>query len=90
MFFMPLLEAQSSSLLVMKVGKNNLKAKGVKMRKIGLAKLDVITVFKRTFADRVEEDLLIGSIAKAVGEAIEENNKRLSEELEVILKERGG
>ena len=51
------------------------------MKKIGLDKLDVITVFRRTFANRVEEEPLIGQIAKAVGEVIEEDNKRILEEL---------
>jgi len=58
------------------------------MRKIGLDKLDVITVFERTFAGRVMEDPLINYIAKAVGEVIEENNKRLFEELTSTLKGR--
>ena len=56
------------------------------MRKIGLDKFDVITVFRRTFADRVVEDPLINYIAKAVGEVIEENNRRLLEELTNALK----
>ena len=51
------------------------------MNKIGLSKWDVMTVFRRTFGDKVEKDLLIDSIAKAVGEVIEENNKRLLEDL---------
>lgn len=59
------------------------------MRKIGLDKLDVITVFRRTFTDRVMEDALIRSIAKAVGEVIEENKKRLLEDL-VDASKKGG
>lgn len=51
------------------------------MKRIGLGKVDVMTVFRRTFADKVAEDPLINSIAKAVGEVIEENNRRLLEEL---------
>ena len=51
------------------------------MNKIGLDKCDVMTIFRRTFADKVEGDPLINSIAKAVGEVIEENNKRLLEDL---------
>jgi len=51
------------------------------MRKVGLDRLDVITIFKRTFADEVTEDPLIKSIAMAVGEVIEENNKKFLEEL---------
>ena len=51
------------------------------MKKIGLDKLDVVAVFRRTLADRVEKDPLVNSIARAVGEAIEENNKKLWEYL---------
>lgn len=51
------------------------------MRKIGLDKLEVVAVFRRTFKDRVMEDALISSIAKVVGEVIEENKKRLLEDL---------
>ena len=51
------------------------------MNKIGLGKYDVMTIFRRTFADKVEEDPLVNSIAKAVGEVIEENNKRILEYL---------
>ncbi len=51
------------------------------MRKVGLSRWDVMTIFRRTFADKVEKDPLINSIANAVGEVIEENNKRLSEGL---------
>jgi hypothetical protein len=48
---------------------------------IGLSKLDVVTIFKRHLQDTVTEDSLIKSIAMAVGEAIEENNKRLFEDI---------
>ncbi|MBA7482128.1 MAG: hypothetical protein GH158_03175 [Dehalococcoidia bacterium] len=64
----------------------NQSEKEVKMKKIGLDKLDVITVFERTFADRVMEDPLINHIARAVGEVIEENNKKLLEEFTGALK----
>ena len=57
---------------------------------IGLNKLDVITIFKRYFKDAVTEDSLINSIAMAVGEVVEENNKRLFEDLKLqILRKRG-
>jgi len=56
------------------------------MKRIGLGKLDAVTVFRRTFAGKVEEDPLINSIAKAVGEVIEENNRRLLEDLAVHSK----
>ena len=51
------------------------------MRKIGLDRQDAITIFRRTFADKVVDDPLISSIAKAVGEIIEENNRKLLDDL---------
>ncbi len=51
------------------------------MRKIGLDRQDAITIFRRTFADKVVDDPLINSIAKAVGEIIEENNRKLLDDL---------
>jgi len=60
------------------------------MKKIGSDKMDVIAVFRRTFADRVIDDPLIDSIAKSVGEVIEENNKRLLEEILVASNKKGG
>lgn len=60
------------------------------MKKIGLDKLDVIAVFRRTFADRVINDPLIDSIANSVGEVIEENNRRLSEEILGASNKKGG
>ncbi|MBE9482519.1 MAG: hypothetical protein IMY88_02440 [Chloroflexi bacterium] len=56
------------------------------MRKVGLSKGDVMTVFRRTFADKVIDDPLINSIVNAVGEVIEENNKTLLEDLGGDLK----
>ena len=53
------------------------------MNKVGLSKYDVMTIFRRTFADKVERDPLIDSVTKAVGEVIEENNKRLLEDLAI-------
>ena len=49
---------------------------------IGLSKLDVITIFRRYFKDVVIEDSMINSVAMAVGEVVEENNKRLFRDLE--------
>ena len=59
------------------------------MRKIGLDRLDVMAVFRRTLADGVMEDALMESVAKAVGIVIEENNKRLLEDLVVAPKKQG-
>ena len=51
------------------------------MGDVGLNKLDVITIFRRTFADRLTADPSVNSIAMAVGEVIEENNKKLLEHI---------
>jgi len=51
------------------------------MRKVGLSKWDTMMVFGRVFADKVIDDPLINSIAKAVGKVSEENNKMLLEDL---------
>jgi hypothetical protein len=51
------------------------------MRKIGLDRQDAIMIFRRTFADKAADDPLISSIAKAVGEIIEENNRKLLDDL---------
>ena len=48
---------------------------------IGLSKLDVVTIFKRYFQNKAIEDSLINSIAMAVGEVVEENNKKLLRDL---------
>ena len=48
---------------------------------IGLSKLDVVIIFRRYFKDVVIEDSLINSVAMAVGEVVEENNKRLFRDL---------
>ena len=56
------------------------------MEKIGLDKLEVISVFKKVLVDKVTEDPMVYSIALAVGLAIEENNKRLAENMFGILK----
>ena len=49
---------------------------------IGLNQLDVVTIFKRHLQDMVIEDTLINSVAMAVGEVVEENNKRLIKDLQ--------
>ena len=59
------------------------------MEKIGLDKLDVVTVFSRIFGDRAREDLMINSIATAVGEVVEENNKKLLKKL-IATSKKGG
>jgi len=56
------------------------------MRKVGLDRREVIMIFRRTFGDKVIEDPLINSVAKAVGKVIEENNKKLLDELVNTLK----
>ena len=59
------------------------------MRKIGLDRLDVMAVLRRTLPDGVMEDALMESVAKAVGIVVEENNKRLLEDLVVAPKKQG-
>jgi hypothetical protein len=54
------------------------------MEMIGLNKLDVVTIFRRYLKDMVIEDSMINSVAMAVGEVVEENNKRLIEDLKAI------
>ena len=54
------------------------------MEMIGLNKLDVVTIFRRYSKDMVIEDSMINSVAMAVGEVVEENNKRLIEDLKAI------
>lgn len=48
-----------------------------------------MTIFRRIFADKVEGDLLINSIANAVGEVTEENNERLLEDPADDLRKEG-
>ena len=57
---------------------------------VGLSKLDVVTIFRRYFRDMVIEDSLINSVAMAVGEVVEENNKRLFEELKAANSNKAG
>ena len=54
------------------------------MEMIGLNKLDVVTIFRRYLKDMVIEDSMINSVAMAMGEVVEENNKRLIEGLKAI------
>lgn len=46
-------------------------------------------IFRRLFADKVVDDPLISSIAKAVGEIIEENNRKLLDDLSGSSEEEG-
>jgi len=57
---------------------------------IGLSKLDIVTIFKRHLKDMVVTDSLINTIAMAVGEVVEENNKKLSEDLRITISNRAG
>ena len=53
------------------------------MKNIGIDKMEVRAIFRRTLASRSVsiESPLLDSIADAVGQVIEENNRRLLEEL---------
>jgi hypothetical protein len=57
------------------------------MQKVGLDKLQVMVVFRRILAGKVDEDAVIRSVAQAVGEAIEQNNKKLLADLRLLQKE---
>ncbi len=65
------------------------KGRSQEMRKIGLDRQDAITIFRRTFADKAVDDPLVNSIAKAVGEIIEENNRKLLDDLSASSEEEG-
>jgi hypothetical protein len=58
------------------------------MTKIGLDRMEVRAVFRRSIVSRFEEPSLIEHIADAVGEVIEENNKKLWETLQEALKKK--
>lgn len=51
--------------------------KGVKIEKIGLDKSDMTMVFRRAFGDKIIENPLMSSVAKAVGEVIDQDDKML-------------
>jgi len=57
------------------------------MNKIGLDKLDVVTIFSRIFGDEARKDSMVHSLAMAVGEVVEENNKKLSKKFVTTEKE---
>lgn len=50
------------------------------MKNIGLGKFDVLRILRRNLTYRMD-DPVINSIAKALGEIIEENNQKLAEDL---------
>jgi hypothetical protein len=58
------------------------------MKKVGLDKSDVIMIFKRAVTDEQTEYYLRESIARVVGEIIEENNRMLVKEFINIIKDR--
>ena len=58
------------------------------MTKIGLDRMEVRAVFRRSLIGSFEELSLIDHIADVVGEVIEENNKKLWETLQEALKKR--
>ena len=62
--------------------------KEVYMTKIGLDRMGVRAVFRRSLVGRLVEPCLIDCIADAVSEVIEENNKKLWETLQEALKKR--
>ncbi|MFH1382694.1 MAG: hypothetical protein ABIH70_07355 [Chloroflexota bacterium] len=60
------------------------------MMRFGLDRLEVQAVFRRTISGRLEnkDDKFILCLANTLGEIIEENNKKLCEQLEEYLKRR--
>ncbi|MFC1910367.1 hypothetical protein ACFLXC_03630 [Chloroflexota bacterium] len=58
------------------------------MTKIGLDRMDVRVVFRRSLTGKLEELSLIDHIATAMGQVIEENNKKLWETFQEALKKR--
>ena len=58
------------------------------MRKVGLDKMDVMMIFKRNFPDLQNEDPLLNTIARTVGEIIEQNNEIILKELASITEKR--
>ena len=60
------------------------------MIRLGLDRMQAKAVFRRTLSGKIEEkdDNFVACLANAVGEVIEENNKRLCEQLEDYLKRR--
>ena len=56
------------------------------MTRIGLDRMEVRAVFRRSLIGRFEELSLIDCIADAVGEVVEENNKKVWETLQEALK----
>ena len=59
------------------------------MNSVGLDRRDVVTVFRRVLAKDLEKDPLLASVARAVGEVIEENNKKLWDQMVRALESRG-
>jgi hypothetical protein len=57
---------------------------------IGLSKLDVVTIFKRHLQDTATEDTLMKSVVMAVGEVIEENNRKLFKDLQATNSDKAG
>ena len=53
---------------------------------IGLGKLEVKAIFRKNLVGRAEETSLTNCITNAVGEVVEENNKKLWGKLQEELK----
>ena len=54
--------------------------------RVGLNKMEVRAIFKRNIVGEVKQSPLIDYIAEAVGNVIEENNKKLWENLQEASK----
>jgi len=51
---------------------------------VGLDRQEVVTIFRRHFANLTITDSMINSIAMAIAETVEENNKRILKELKIV------
>jgi len=59
------------------------------MNSVGLDRMGVVVVFRRVLPKDMEKDPLLASVAKAVGEVIEENNKKVWDQIVRALDSRG-
>ena len=50
---------------------------------VGLDRQEVVTIFRRHFANLASTDQMINSIAMAVAETVDENNKKILKELKL-------
>ena len=59
------------------------------MTKVGLDKTEVAAIFRRVLPQDVQSDPRLASVAKAIGEIVEENNEKLWDQIARALHSRG-